>query len=444
MKLIADIPRAALEVANQLILNGYRTLFVGGCVRDRLAGKIPKDFDIVTSARPEDVMRLFPHSRPVGICFGVVLVLWHKMAFEVATFRTDGNYTDSRRPNSVYFSNEQEDAHRRDFTVNGLMLDPTTGEILDYVGGIDDWENGLLRAIGDPVVRFREDALRLLRAIRFSSTLSLEIEHRTWSSILTEAERVQHVASERIHAELDRMWLSPHRVRALDLLDQSGMLKIILPELEDLKGCTQPSDYHPEGDVWTHTRLALSKLPAESDLALVWATLLHDIAKPRTRCVGEKDGRIHFFGHERESADIAENILRRLRQPNTLIEKVHYLIAGHMMWHQLRNMSLGRQKVKLSHPYCTDALELHRADCLASNGDLSSYNYAVELSKQIAQSGNENPRPLLSGRDLIAIGITPGPHFGTLLTEAYEEQLEGHLPDRNAALNWLQCQKSRF
>lgn len=444
MNAIPNIPSAALEIAERLIQNGYRTLFVGGCVRDRLAGKKPKDIDIVTSARPEDVMRIFPKSRPVGICFGVVLVRWQKMTFEVATFRTDGNYSDSRRPDSVSFSNEQEDAKRRDFTVNGLMIDPSTGEILDYVGGMDDWKEGLLRAIGDPVTRFREDALRLLRAIRFSATLSLEIEPSTWAAILSEAESVQKVASERIHAELDRMWLSPHRVHALDLLDHSGMLQLIIPELSNLKGCTQSPIHHPEGDVWTHSRLALSMLPEKSDLALVWATLLHDIAKPLTRSVDPGDGLIHFYRHESESAKLAGTILRRLHQPCSLIEKVQFLINEHMVWHHLQDMRLGRQKIRLSHPYCDDALELHRADCLASNGDLSNYNYAVEQRKGIFSSGKASQQPLLNGDDLIALGFTPGPHFSTLLREAYEEQMEGKFSERVSALAWARSQANRF
>lgn len=444
MKPIPDIPIAALEVAERLIQNGFRTLFVGGCVRDRLANKKPKDFDIVTSALPEDVMRIFPNSRPVGISFGVVLVVWRNMAFEVATFRTDGSYTDSRHPDSVYFSNERKDAMRRDFTINALMIDPSTGETIDYVGGLTDWKNGLLRAIGEPEKRFQEDALRLLRAIRFSVLMDFQIEENTWKAILSEAEKIRKVAAERVHVELDRMWLSPHRMRALDMLDKSGMLEIIIPELYELKGCTQPPDHHPEGDVWTHTLLAVSKLPKEADLALVWATLFHDIAKPRTRSVDPDDGRIHFYGHEKESANLAGTILRRLRQPCELIKKVQSLIAGHMTWYQLRSMRLGKQKIKLSHRYSAEALELHRADCLASSGDLSTYHYSVALLKQITRPGGENPPRLLNGRDIIAAGIKSGPSFGKLLKEAYEEQLEGRFPDRNAALTWLQRQASRF
>ncbi len=436
MNISPPVPTAAREVADRLIKAGHRTLFVGGCVRDWLAGQEPKDIDIVTQAQPEEILALFPNSRAVGISFGVVLVQWKETSFEVATFRTDGEYSDSRHPDSVQYSDEWEDARRRDFTINGLMMEPATGEILDYVGGLADQRLGLLRAIGEPAARFREDALRLLRAIRFSVVHDLEIERRTWDALCTHAERVHLVATERLHAELDRMWLSPRRRIALELLDRSGLLGCCVPELLRLKGCTQPPEFHPEGDVWTHTLLALEHLPEKADLELVWATLLHDIAKPCVRTI-DASGRIRFNGHDITGMEMAGAILRRLRYPKNFISHVQHLVKSHMQWRSLHSMRPAHLKVKLRDPLFGNALELHRADRLASNGDLSTCRFAAEQHARLSAEATFNRSPFLNGRDLLDLGLSPGPLFRQILDEALAEQMEDRLPNRLAAQIWL-------
>lgn len=425
----------ARRVASRLVEAGYPTYFVGGCVRDLLAGEVPHDVDVATAARPEEVLALFPGARAVGAAFGVVLVGWGEEVFEVATFREDGAYSDGRRPDSVRFASAREDVLRRDFTVNGLLMDPETGEIIDYVGGVEDWNRRLIRAIGNPRARFAEDALRLLRAVRFAATKEMQVEPDTWQALRQEAFSVQKISAERIRAELDRMWLSPHRVRALELLDAAGLLALILPELGALKGCAQSPRFHPEGDVWVHTRNVLSHLPAEAGLALVWAALLHDVGKPASRTV-DADGEPHFYGHERLSAEMAGRILCRLKYPGALVETVQFMIGRHMDWRNVRAMRPGKLRLRLASPCIEDEILLHRADSLASNGNLEDLAFALKCRDAWAAEGG-NPKPLIGGRDLIALGYRPGPSFRRWLDAAYVEQLEGRFADKRAALSWV-------
>lgn len=422
----------ARHVALRLQDAGFETWFVGGCVRDLLAGEVPHDVDLATAARPEQVLALFPSARAVGVAFGVVLVEQGGQILEVATFREDGAYSDGRRPDSVRFATAREDVRRRDFTVNGLLMDPRTGTVVDYVGGIDDWKNGLISAIGDPRARFAEDALRLLRAVRFAATKRMRIETRTWNALCNQAALVERISAERIRMELDRMWASPHRVRALKLLDASGLLGVILPELRALKACVQPVAYHPEGDVWEHTVRVFEHLPPDAGLPLAWAALLHDVAKPAVRSTDAR-GEPHFYGHDRLGAEMAERILRRLKYPKALMERVRSMIGRHMQWGHVDAMRPGKLRLWMSAPTMDDDMLLHRADCLASHGSLDKLAFVRERREETAAAA-ECTRPFVNGRDLIAMGLRPGPAFKRWLEEAYIEQLEGRFLDRGAAL----------
>lgn len=425
----------ARHVALRLLGAGFETWFVGGCVRDLLGGETPNDVDLATAARPEQVLALFPLARAVGAAFGVVLVQYGGKSFEVATFREDGAYTDCRRPDSVRFATAREDVQRRDFTVNGLLMDPRTGMVADYVGGVEDWKNGLIRAIGDPRARFAEDALRLLRAVRFAATKRMRIETCTWEALCEQAQLVKRVSAERVRAELDRMWASPHRKNALALLDMSGMLGIILPELVAMKGCRQPPQFHPEGDVWEHTKRVFEHLPPAAGLPLAWAALLHDVAKPAVRSVDEC-GELHFYGHDRLGGEMAETILHRLKYPNALVEVVKFMIGRHMQWEQLDAMRPGKLRLWMSVPTMEDEMLLYRADCLASHGALNKLTYVRECREEMAVAAGQ-PKPCVTGRDLIAMGLQPGPSFKRWLEDAYIEQLEGRFADRCAALAWV-------
>ncbi|MDB6136211.1 MAG: cca [Verrucomicrobiales bacterium] len=424
------------EVAGRLRAAGFTAYFAGGCVRDALLGQEPHDYDIATSARPEEVQRLFPKSQAVGAHFGVVIVRHGGASFEIATFRTDGQYVDGRRPESVVFSSPEDDAMRRDFTVNGLFLDPETGRIIDFVGGQEDLKNHVLRAIGDPSQRFQEDHLRLMRAVRFSTVLGWEIEPATWAAIKSEAHHLAQISIERIRDEFIRIMLHPNRVRGLDLLDASGLLSHILPEMEALKDCTQPPEFHPEGDVWVHTRLMLSLLPAQVSVPLVLSVLLHDIAKPATRTVDEADGRIRFNGHDKLGAEMTEAILRRLKFSNDIIDDTVEAVANHMKMQHVQDMRISKLKRFLASPTILDQLELHRVDCLGCHGMLDNYHF---LNGKLEELSHEPviPRRLLNGHELQTLGYPPGPLLGHILTAVQDLQLEGTLKTREEAVSWV-------
>ena len=429
----------ATAIVQTLVQAGYQAVFAGGCVRDRLLGKQPKDYDIATSAKPAQVQKLFPGSIAVGAHFGVIIVLRAGHQFEVATFRRDGSYTDGRRPDSVEFTDAEEDARRRDFTVNGLFFDPLKNEVIDYVGGREDLKIGILRAIGDARSRVQEDHLRLLRAVRFATVLGFEIEPETWRAVCELSEDVRGVSAERIREELVKIFLHKNRVRGFDLLVDSGLMKAVLPEILRLQGCEQPPQWHPEGDVFIHTRIMLGLLPTEVSLPLVLSVLFHDIAKPDTYAVDET-GRIRFNGHDMLGAKKTDDILRRLKFANSVIEPTVVAIANHMMFKDVQKMRVSKIKRFIARPTFEDEMELHRVDCMSSNGLKDNYDF---LRAKQDEFGKEEkpliPEPLVTGRDLIEMGLKPGPRFAELLTAIQNQQLEGTITSREDALRWLKA-----
>jgi tRNA nucleotidyltransferase/poly(A) polymerase len=427
----------ATKLVRRLRESGFIAYFAGGCVRDALLRKQPKDIDIATDAEPDEVQKMFARTVAVGAKFGVVRVLEEGFEFEVATFRSDGVYLDGRRPVSVTFSSPEEDAKRRDFTINGMFYDPLADQVVDFVGGKSDLEHRLVRAIGNPDERFSEDHLRLLRAVRFAAALDFEIEPATWTAVTEKAHQIRTVSQERIRDELLKIMADSHRVRGLDLLDQSGLLENILPEVSRMHGCEQPPQFHPEGDVYVHTRLMLSLLPADASPLLALSVLLHDIGKPVTYSFDEVDQRIRFNGHDQVGADMAIEIMTRLRFSNEEIDKVVEAIRNHMVFKDTPNMRpaklrrfMGRQNFSLE-------LELHRVDCLGSHGDLQTYDLLVNKQREF-ESEPIIPPPLLTGRDLIALGLKPGPRFGEILEAVQTAQLDGEIKDRAGALKLLQ------
>jgi tRNA nucleotidyltransferase/poly(A) polymerase len=426
---------AARLIVERLRARGFEALYAGGCVRDQLLGLTPHDYDVATNARPEQVEALFPRTVPVGVQFGVIIVLEQGAEIQVATFRGDGTYHDGRHPESVRFTDAEGDSRRRDFTVNGLFFDPIEERILDFVEGRRDLELRLLRAIGDPSERFAEDKLRLLRAVRFATTLGFEIDPDTWREILVWSPEIHAVSAERIRDELVKILLSPNRVRGFDLLDKSGLLRQVLPEMDALKGCDQPPEFHPEGDVFVHTRLMLSMLAPDASLPLVLSVLFHDIGKPATRAVDET-GRIRFNGHEGVSAGMTLRLLQRLRFRNEVIDAVIPAVRLHMSFKDVPNMRVATLKRMMARPTFEEELELHRVDCLASHGMLD--NHAMLIAKR-EEFGREPliPEPLITGHDLIALGMKPGPEFAEVLMSVQTRQMEGTLNTREEALEWI-------
>jgi poly(A) polymerase len=427
--------KVAREVAARLRQSGHTAYFAGGCVRDMVRGLIPKDYDIVTDARPEAVQTRFPRTFAVGAHFGVIIVLENSFQFEVATFRSDDAYIDGRHPTAVHFSSPEEDAQRRDFTINGMFYDPVAEKVIDLVGGRADIDAKLVRAIGDPTRRFTEDRLRMLRAVRFATTLGYEIEKATWEALVANASSINQISAERIRDELVRIFLSPERVRGWDLLDSSGLMRAILPELEAMKGVLQPEQFHPEGDVFVHTRLMLHLLPEEVSVPLVFAVLFHDVAKPVTATV-DKTGRIRFNDHDRIGAHMTEAIMRRLRFSGAEIEATVEMVRQHMVFKDAPNMRVAKLKRFMARPTFGEELELHRVDCESSHRMLDNYEFLLRKREEFA---NEPiiPPPLVRGDDLIALGLKPGPKFGEILEAVETRQLEGTLRTREEALEWV-------
>lgn len=425
----------AVEIVRILREAGHEACFAGGCVRDLLRGVEPKDYDIATSARPPEIKKLFPRAGEVGAHFGVMLVKRGEHFFEIATFREDGTYHDGRRPDSVTFSTAEADAKRRDFTINGMFYDPLADEVVDHVGGRADLGAKLIRAIGTPANRFDEDYLRLLRAVRFATVLGFEIETETWAAIRQASDRVSRISPERIREELDKIWFSPNRITGFDLLVAGGLMKAVLPEILDLQGCEQPPQFHPEGDVFVHTRLMLSLLPPDASLTLVLAVLLHDIAKPATQ-TRDPDGRIRFNGHEKLGAELAGSILKRLRYSNAVIEKVVNSVLNHMRFKDVTQMRTSTLKRFMARDNFEEELALHRIDCLGSNGILSNHEFLVAKQQEFSQAPLL-PKWFLSGNDLVARGWPSGPEIGEVITRSHDLQLEGVHQSREEALAWL-------
>ncbi len=434
--------RQALGVVEVLRGAGHQAFFAGGCVRDLLLGVEPNDYDVATSARPEAVQRLFPRTEAVGAHFGVVLVIGGKeggrWTVEVATFRHDGVYTDGRRPDAVRFSEDpREDVERRDFTVNGMLLDASRfaemgdldGAVLDFVGGREDLRAGVVRAIGDPAVRFAEDKLRMLRGVRFAARLGFALDGATAEAMRAAAGEIGQVSAERVRDELTRMLTEGHARRAMELLDEVGLLAQVLPEAVRMHGVEQPPEWHPEGDVWTHTMLLLEKLGAGCSATVAWGALLHDIGKPATFQVDRsgKDGhaeRIRFSGHVEVGVRIAEVICHRLRFSNDDTEQIVALVKNHMRFGDVPQMREATVRRFLRLPQFEEHLRLHWLDCSSCHGRLGIWE---EMTRRFHEEPAEAVRPalLVTGRDLIARGYRPGPRFKEMLVAAEDAQLEG-------------------
>ena len=417
-------------IVRWLRVEGHSAWLVGGCVRDLLLGRVPKDFDVATSATAAELLRIFPGAGQIGAHFGVVLVHEDAAHVEVATFRTDLDCADGRRPSAVHFeSSPQQDVLRRDFTINALLLDPDTGEVLDYVGGRADLDARIVRAIGDPVRRFQEDHLRMLRAVRFAARLEFTIEPATLAAIQKLAPEIRHISIERVRDEISRILTEGGARRGFELLDAAGLLREVLPEVSALKGVEQPPQFHPEGDVWTHTLIMLEGL-REPSVELALGVLLHDIGKPATFRIAD---RIRFDGHVEKGVEIAHALLNRLRYPNAVIERVEALIDNHMRFKDLPNMRESKIKRFLRMPNFEEHLALHRLDCLSSHGSLANYDFARNKQREVPPE-QLRPVPLVTGHDLIAAGCKPGPAFGAALHEAEDAQLEGRVATKEEAL----------
>ena len=444
---------AALKIVRRLHALGHVAYFAGGCVRDLLLGVVAQDFDVATSATPELVQAAFSRTESVGAHFGVVLVIdpvQHqeavgRVATEVATFRHDGAYSDGRRPDAVKFSlDPREDVLRRDFTINGLLLDAMAYEagdriedcVLDFVGGRGDLHARLVRAIGEPSVRFAEDKLRMLRAVRFAARLGFAIDRRTMEAIAQQAENIGVVSAERVRDELTKILTEGGARRGFELLDASGLLAQVLPEIRRMKGVEQPPQYHPEGDVWTHTLMLLEHLPAGASPTLAWGMLLHDVGKPATFTPPDPvraGDRIRFNGHVDVGVAVARTMLTRLRFSGDDADQIVALIQNHMKFGDVRKMNQSTLKRFLRLPKFEEHMALHRADCLSSNGRLETYAFAKQ-QREAMGTEEIRPRLLLTGEDLIAAGYRPGPQFRVMLDAAEDAQLEGTVTTKEEAL----------
>jgi poly(A) polymerase len=424
----------ARSIVQRLREEGHSAYFAGGCVRDRLLGKEPQDYDIATSAHPEDLQRIFPQTIPVGAQFGVILVLIEGEPFEVASFRHDGPYLDGRRPSSVRYGSLEEDVLRRDFTINGMVYDPLEDRIIDMVEGRRDLERRVIRAIGAAERRFEEDRLRMIRAVRFAASLDFQIDPPTFDAIKKLAGTITQIAWERIGDEITRILTEGGARRGFELLDESGLLQVLLPEVVAMKDTPQSPDYHPEGDVFVHTMLLLSHMQEPSE-TLAYGALLHDIAKPV--CVRQEEKRITFYGHTEKGSEMAMEMLQRLKRSRATGERVAYLVRNHLRHVQAPQMRLSTLKRFLREDGIEDLLELARLDALASNGNLQYYQFCKERLATLDEK-SIRPVPLVRGDDLIGLGFQPGPVFAEILHQVEERQLGGELRDRDEAIAWIQ------
>lgn len=424
----------ALEVVRRLRSRGFAAYWVGGCVRDLEMGREPHDYDIATDARPADVAALFEHTVPVGAEFGVMLVVLGAHRYEVSTFRSEGPYLDGRHPSRVEFVGARSDVARRDFTINGLLHDPLTGETIDYVDGRRDIQARIVRTIGAPAARFAEDRLRMLRAVRLAAELEFEIDPETFRAITANAPAIAEVSAERIRDELLRLLTGPGRGRGLRLLRESGLLQVILPEVAATIGVPQPPEFHPEGDVFTHTVLTVEHLRDPSPV-LALAAVLHDIGKPPTL---SRTDRIRFNEHDTVGAEMAEAVCRRLRLSGHEIDRVVALVRNHLRVKDLPKMRPAKAKRFLLQPDPVEHLELHRADCLASHGNLEVYQWAMNAMRTLAAESPPQP-PLVTGADLLALGYRPGPQFKVILDTLEDARLEGRVHTQEEALALLRA-----
>ena len=428
-----DKRQEAARIVLQLRDAGFEAYFVGGCVRDFVMGVVPSDYDIVTSALPDQVMALFNRTVAIGAKFGVVAVIAEDHSFEVATFRSDDVYIDGRRPSQVHFSSAKEDVFRRDFTVNGLLMDPVTEEITDYVDGLADIQEKIIRTIGDPDKRFQEDHLRMLRAIRFTANLNFNLDSFTQESIAKNVAQIQIISSERIQDELRKLLTRGGARRGFELMVQTGMLREILPEVDAMQGVEQPPRFHPEGDVWQHTLIMLEILSEEEtrvNPVLAWGVLLHDVGKPVSRT--EDENGVHFYGHAKQGEKIADEIMQRLKFSRLQRVTVLDLISQHMDFMNVQKMRPARLKRFLRMPDFDLHLELHRLDCLASHGMLDNYEFCRNQLENLTVEELHPPR-LLNGDDLIVMGFAPGKMVGEILRVLEDQQMEGIINSKDEA-----------
>ncbi|MCX5826400.1 MAG: CCA tRNA nucleotidyltransferase [Deltaproteobacteria bacterium] len=427
---LTGMGQGALRIVRTLRNAGHEAFFVGGCVRDLFRGEAPEDYDIVTSARPDAVQALFPRTYPVGVSFGVILVNEGDHAHEVATYRKEAEYEDGRHPSQVSFATAKEDVYRRDFTINGLLMDPETGEIVDYVGGVADIERRVIRTIGNPEERFAEDHLRMLRAVRFAANLGFLIDTETLGAIKRHSADIARVSAERVREEMTRILTGPGPRQGLEWLQATGLLSQLLPEIEAMRGVSQPPQFHPEGDVWEHTLSILALLPqerrpdTEANGRLAWAALLHDVGKPATRT--ESETGVHFYGHVKKGAEIAAAIMRRLKFSKADQDVVLALLENHMRFMHVQDMRPNTVKKFLRMPDFDLHLALHRLDCLGSHGHLDNDVFCRGKLKELTTEDLHPPR-LLTGHDLQALGFQPGPLFREILSTIEDAQLNGEI-----------------
>lgn len=428
----------ANSICETLRRNGFQALLVGGCVRDLLLGREPTDYDVTTDATPEKVVALFPESIAVGAQFGVILIPRDGMKVEVATFRSDVGYSDGRHPDSVVYSKTpQEDVHRRDFTVNGLLMRHDNGEVLDYVGGQVDLEAKVIRAIGQPDRRFKEDKLRMMRAVRFAARFGFEIEAETFRAIRRHVAEIHRVSPERLREELTKMLTEGAARQAFELLDETWLLQQVLPEIAAMKGVDQPPQFHPEGDVWIHTRMMLEGLPKDAPPTLAWGVLLHDVGKPPTfQSAAETGDRIRFNNHVQVGVRMAEDICKRLRFSNEDAEQIVALVDNHMRFGAVEEMRASTLKKFVRLPHFDEHLALHRLDCLSSHRNLDSYDF-VRRFLEVTPPEQVRPERLLSGDDLQDMGFRPSPLFSRILQALEDAQLEGQIRTREDAKEYV-------
>ncbi|HEX3800436.1 MAG TPA: CCA tRNA nucleotidyltransferase [Verrucomicrobiae bacterium] len=431
--------KTAVEIARRLQDAGFAAYWVGGCVRDKMLGREPHDYDIATSAAPAEVEAVFQRTIPVGRKFGVIIVLEGGHEFQVATFRAESDYHDGRHPEEVTFADAQADASRRDFTVNGLFYDPVAEKLHDWVGGEADMRVKLLRTIGLAQDRFAEDHLRLLRAVRFAAQLNFEIEAGTFAALRENAAKITTVSAERVREELLKLFRPPYAARGLDLLRDSGLLEKVLPEIAAMIACEQSPNYHPEGSVYNHVRLMLSQLPPNAPESLPWAVLLHDVAKPVTAERDAETGNIHFYGHEKIGAEMAESLLQRLKFPRKQTDEIVTAVLYHMQFKDVKKMRKATVRRMLLRETFPLELDLHKLDCLGSHRLLDHYDFMVEQARELENRPQMIP-PLLNGEDLKALGMQPGPRMGEVLTELRDKQLQEELKTSEEAREWVKTQ----
>lgn len=428
----------ANSICETLLRNGFQALLVGGCVRDMLLGREPADFDVTTDATPDQVMELFPESLTVGAQFGVILIPREGSKVEVATFRSDVGYSDGRHPDRVVYSKTaQEDVQRRDFTINGLLMRHDNGELLDFVGGQKDLKDGVIRAIGEPDRRFTEDKLRMMRAVRFAARFGFEVERETFDAIRRHVEEIQQVSTERLREELTKMLTEGAARRAFELLDDTWLLGQVLPEVAAMKGVEQPPEFHPEGDVWIHTRMMIEGLPKGCSPTLAWGVLLHDVGKPPTFQPAQETGdRIRFNNHVEVGIRMAEAICQRLRFSNEDTEQIMALVANHMKFGAVEEMRKATLKRFVRQPHFEEHLALHRLDCVSSHGNLDSYEFVQRFLKETPPE-LVRPAKLLGGDDLVEMGYSPGPQFAEILRSVEDAQLEGLVKTQGEAREYV-------